>query len=330
MSLPFSLSDTVQPGGLVLALNDAETRLQLVLGRYLSSDAPESTGGEAAGRRKPPLREVLAAQEWTASARGAEILVPALEDMLNLLGLERCHLGRLAVVSGPGGFTGLRLTAMTAAALARGCRPEAPLPMAGMPYLSVLARNTLRKLGGFSGVSRLFPGMPTPGIAIITHARSDLVHAQIFEVNAGSATSGSFLAERSGIEVLSLEACVAWLRAYMNDRAVIVAGSGLTRHRAFFSEVCDAWDAGFPAEASGDLLVSKSLALLPSNFDVPSFYALYASALEAAYQQEDIEPLYVRASEAEENLPNLAPRLGLEAVDAQARLEALLRKDRLS
>lgn len=258
---------------LTLALSAAEGRLLLALGR----SGPQ--GGAP---------ELLFAQDWQATAQGVELLVPALDSALRALKLSPRHIGRVAAVNGPGSFTGLRLSGITASGLARSLGAmQAPLPY--LPLLAACAAESWRQF-------RPAQAEP-PEFWAVTHARRGLVHLQGFALSAPAV-----LTPLSEILVLGPDEAAALLQA----RPAVVFGSGLSNNR-------DCFTAALPA----------SLLLGPA-FDQPPPAPLLRAALQADYDQADIEPLYVRPSDAEENLAQIAPRLGLDPEAARARLTALL------
>ncbi len=173
---------------LLLALGAAEDRLQLVAG-----SAPE--GGE-------PVIE--ACQEWRTKGRILDCLAPALERMLQLLG----GVGRLAgvaVVRGPGSFSGIRIALATAAGLSA----ASGVPLAGLDYLPLLARSA--------------PELREGVLAVLTHARRGLVHLQTFAL-PGRAALGP-------LQVVSATAAAGLLRALPGP--VHALGSGLRRNAEF-------------------------------------------------------------------------------------------------
>ncbi len=281
----------VASGALTLAINAAEGRLMLALGRA----AQPSSGG--AGQ----TAEFFFAQDWQALAQGAELLAPMLDAALRALGLEPAHIGRIAAVNGPGSFTGLRLATVTAAALARNTRAlQAPLSCT-----SLLASAALH------GVEAA--GAPMDGLVqVITHARRGLVYLQSFAHTGAPFGAPVVPHEQSPLMVKSLAEAAAILQA---SPPALLIGSGLERNRAFFEEA---------------LAGQKRLRMLPTDFArlQPDFLLRYALALpDEFYSNRDIEPLYLRPSDAEENLPHIAAKLGLGAEDSRRRLEALLATD---
>ncbi|WP_069997273.1 tRNA (adenosine(37)-N6)-threonylcarbamoyltransferase complex dimerization subunit type 1 TsaB [Cellulosilyticum sp. I15G10I2] len=67
----------------------------------------------------------------------SETIMPMLEHLKNLIGLELNTLDAIAVTSGPGSFTGLRIGVTTAKALALAL----DIPVIGVPTLDVMAYN---------------------------------------------------------------------------------------------------------------------------------------------------------------------------------------------
>lgn len=247
--------------------------------------------------------EIFFAQEWQAQSQGAELLAPALDHAFSALKLGAEHIGRLAVVNGPGGFTGLRLAIVTAAALARrGNILQAPLP-----YMPLLASQ--------AGIMQTaFGPAPASEIWVATHARRNLVHMQGFAANSAlpATTSPAFSEpkEISPLLVLGLEEASSLLAGISGK--LLVLGSGISRNREFFAE-----------KLSG----RANLCLLPESFEHPSPVFLLRSALalpDSSFGAADITPLYARTSDAEENLACIAAKLGLDAEKSRLRLEDLL------
>ena len=83
---------------LTLTLNASEKRLQILLSR---EDEP------------------LCFQNWQSGVGGTELLAPQLSAACWTLGETPSAITRIACVSGPGSFTGIRLVLATASALAR-------------------------------------------------------------------------------------------------------------------------------------------------------------------------------------------------------------------
>lgn len=275
------------PDGLMLALNAAEARLQLVLARI---SKPAGAKDAADG--------FLAAQEWHAPSQGVELLAPALEQMLARLQCRPEQIRRIACVRGPGSFTGLRLVLATAAGLSR----AAGSLQAGIDYLPLLAQQVYAQ----SAVT-----LPAQhgALWVLTHARRNLVHLQGFMMDRNDGTVNA-LGPVAALplmpeEGLSETSAVPHIQSLSSGLPLLFLGSGRTRNLGVIQQL-------FP-----DALQ------LPESFDHPSTTALLRAARAAAYEQADIVPLYIRASDAEENLPRIAVKLGLDPDQAGQRLRDL-------
>lgn len=261
--------DTDEGTGWELILNAAEGALQLVL-----------THDE----------ELVCAQRWARSDRATEILAPVLADMARACGLRLRNLRRIACVRGPGSFTGVRLVLTTAAALRR----AAPgLQLAGLDYLQALATTAAME-------RRLPYGAP---IAVLTHARRNLVHFQPY-VSYG----WSIPAQPAGDVRLCTpdEACE---HIAATDIPGAVCGSGLDRNPRL-----------------PERLAEHARLLCLDQLRLPSIDALRLLARHGDYDRADIEPLYIRPCDAVDNLPQLAQRMGLDADEARTELQRLLQR----
>lgn len=129
-------------------------------------------------------------------------------------------------------------------------------------------------------------------LAVVTHARTRQVYVQIFHCPAGEPLGPP--------RPLGLDEAAS---ALAEAGAVAALGSGLRRHEAFFREALPGLD------------------LLPEGYDTPMPHVLARAAQAAAYGHEPVEPLYLRASDAEENLANIAAGRGLDPKEAKRRLD---------
>jgi tRNA threonylcarbamoyladenosine biosynthesis protein TsaB len=80
-------------------------------------------------------RGVLAESSWRTENRHSVDTLPVLRSLMRLEHLEPSSLGALAVASGPGSFTGLRI----GMSLAKGLALALDLPIVGIPTLAVTA-----------------------------------------------------------------------------------------------------------------------------------------------------------------------------------------------
>lgn len=134
------------PNKPALALNTAENRVQFVVGTR---------------------EKLLLAQETEVRAKTMQVLPPAVLACLTRLELTPQQLDRVAVVRGPGTFTGVRVGMSFALGLARGGQ----IDLAGLEYLPLLA----------TGLAGILQGR----LWVCTHARQDLVNIQPFSAVDG-------------------------------------------------------------------------------------------------------------------------------------------------
>ena len=257
----------------ILALNAAEGILQIVIARQ------EEDGAYTR----------LCAQDWHAPSKGAELLAPVLQDAVQRLRLAPQDIGRIAIVRGPGSFTGLRLVLATASGLSRATGAL----QAGLDYLPLLAASALQAIPASCAAPRR--------VWTLTHARRDLVHLQGFQEQ-----SHASLAPRPVCEVLVCAPVDAALYINRCESPSLVLGSGLTRNREFFTRALQ--KAG------------QDHALLPPAFDHPSFDALLQTATQAGYGAADVAPLYIRPCDATDHLERIAAKMGLDPKAAKQRL----------
>lgn len=152
-------------------------------------------------------------------------------------------------------------------------------PTLGLDYLPLLAEAPARVLTGH--------------VLVLTHARSRLVYAQPFLARAGLPA-----AEPLGpVQVLALDSALALARSLPGPLHLL--GSGLRRA----PDECAALAAGRPG-----------LVLLPPAWDNPQPEILLEAALAASLP---MEPLYLRPSDAEENLAAIAAARGVTAEEAR-------------
>lgn len=237
------------PARPVLALNAAEARLQLALGK---------PGKDALWREEP------------GKGRANSRILPLIFELLDEAGLALRDLEGVACVRGPGGFTGLRLVLSTALGLARG----AGLPMAGVDSLPLVARSALARL---EGDFRTFATL-----VVVTHACRGWVYVQAFGPKASAV---------SGPRALPLDNALAFCREAPGPR--LVAGSGARRAEEAFAALPDT-------------------RLADPALDAPDAADLLRHCGPLAFGPQAVEPLYLRGSDAEENLPRIAAAQGLD------------------
>ena len=322
-------------GGITLALNAAESRVQ----------AAALRDGEA-----------LFAQEWHVPSQGTELLAPALADAFARMRLSLSDVRRIACVQGPGSFTGLRLVLSTAAGMARALGAR----QAGLSYTQLLACGPLLPRGAVLWVltharrglvhmqafrmpgetldvastgapdvapdaapdtaAATPPRLPealTPveaatldaAVARIVALQPNIEHAEGKSAAAGCDTDAAvarIVALQPNTEHAEGKSAAARFDA---APAVYLMGSGVTRNRAVLA----------PALAA----LLPGACFLPSRFDHPAPALLLPLAATATYGPDDVQPLYVRPCDAEENLPAMAAARGMDPEQARLALARL-------
>lgn len=324
---PALSEDRLPTGGTghCLCLNAAEGLLHLIIARQ-----------EAGG---PTAFTLRCSQAWHAPSQGAELLAPALADALARLDLVPGDIRRIACVRGPGGFTGLRLALATAAGLARATGAE----QAGIDYLPLLAYSACRRLGGFAethgGKWEKRPDAREERrerpVWVLTHARRNLIHMQGFSLPASRDWRGAepFSAPTPLTDILvcppreaALLVRARWEEGQDGPGRPVLLGSGLSRnHEAIAAALAVGAEDAQRLPEDGGRAPERMPLLLPPDFDHPLPEALLELAANTAHTSGDIEPLYVRPADAEENLERIALSLGLDPDKARAKLAALTR-----
>ena len=177
--------------GLELVLNAAEGCLQIAV--------TENEG-------------LLAFEEWFQPAQATETLAWALDGICHRLDMAPASFRRIACVTGPGSFTGIRLVLSTAAALRRAGRAM----LGPLDYMQALATTAAMNL------YLLY----RQKIWVLTHARRDLVHARPF-ISLGPIIPACPTAE---IALISPEDA----RSLVDADDCFVCGSALARYPGLF------------------------------------------------------------------------------------------------
>jgi len=153
----------------------------------------------------------VASFSLVAGRRHAELLMPAVDDLLGRAGMAVGDLGALAVDHGPGLFTGLRVGLATAGAISQALS----LPCAGVSSLDVLAH----QFRHHSGL-----------VAALVDARRGEVFWALFQ------SDGANIEPLTSPEV-SAPAAVADHLAVLGP-SVLAVGDGAWRYRGQLAEAC--------------------------------------------------------------------------------------------
>ncbi len=207
-------------------------------------------------------RDGLLASQLVSGARAhAELVGPGIEHVLELAALPIARVSGVAVGTGPGLFTGLRVGVSTARALAQVLR----VPIVGIGSLDVLA----------------FPLRHARGrIGAVTDAKRDEVFYAFYRPVPGG------LAREGPVTVGSPDRLVADLDAAGEE--TLLVGTGAVRYRRELEE-------------AGTLLEFASASMAHPNAEALVELALPRFEREETERPEGVRPEYVRKSDAEIN-----------------------------
>ncbi|MBG0790748.1 MAG: tRNA (adenosine(37)-N6)-threonylcarbamoyltransferase complex dimerization subunit type 1 TsaB [Desulfovibrionaceae bacterium] len=169
-------------------------------------------------------------------------------------------------------------------AAAEGLAAGLGVPLAGIDHLPLLAAGPA-------------PLASSP-LHVLTYARRGLIYAQSFDAPS--------LKEIAPLASLGLDEAAERITT-LGDTGLLL-GSGLRKNQAFFADLAAA---------------NPGLVLLDETWDVPSPDLLLKAATKAAFARESIDPIYVRPSDAEDNLESIARKRGLDPAEARRRLDEL-------
>ena len=172
-------------------------------------------------------------------------------------------------------------------AAAEGLAAGLGVPLAGLDYLPLLAAG---------------PGPLSHGpLHVLTYARRGLVYSQSFDAPS--------MEEIAQLASLTLDEAAGRI-ADLGDSGMLL-GTGLRRNQTFFADLAD---------------THPGYVLLDETWDNPAPEALLKTAERAEFSHASIDPIYVRPSDAEDNLEQIARKRGLDPVEAQRRLDELREK----
>lgn len=206
---------------------------------------------------------ILAEERLQAGATPSEILLPAVERVLEAAAIPPGELDAVAVTAGPGSFTGLRVGLSTAKGLAL----AAGVPVGGVSTLKVLAEALAAAAGG----------MEAAAVCALMEAGRGQLYRGIYRPAAGNGSPWS-LAERGEERLVLPGEALAGL-----PEGTVAGGPVEAGH----------WEA---AAASGPRRLSR-VEPLPA---LASLLARQAAWLHArgAFPGEPLQPNYIRPPDA--------------------------------
>lgn len=206
----------------------------------------------------------LCFQEWYLPQKASEVLASSLADICSKLKITSANFRRIACITGPGSFTGIRLLVSTAAALRRASSAQ----LCALDYMQALATS--------ASVMRdiLYPAK----IFVLTHAKHNLVHFQTF-ISFGPQIPAQPITQ---IELIEPEKAINLFK----DEKCFVCGSGILRNKEIFREII---------QKRVDAVIMPCLVN-------PCLTSLCLLARHGDYFPHDLNPKYVRKCDAMENL----------------------------
>jgi tRNA threonylcarbamoyladenosine biosynthesis protein TsaB len=206
--------------------------------------------------------EVLGSVQLAGGRRHAEQLAPAIEYLRDQCGVTLDHLAAIAVGTGPGLFTGLRVGVTTAKVMAQALR----IPVVGVPSLDLVAyplRHSERTI-----------------VAVLDARRREVFAARYQPVPGGVQRISDYAVHSPAELVADLAADVA-----VSPHGLLLAGDGVARFPDEFATLEHAEPAGpeFAAPSVAALVALATARAEREEFEPPA----------------DLRPLYLRQSDAE-------------------------------
>lgn len=174
----------------------------------LGIDTATEQGSVGLCRDQEPRGELM----FSAAMSQSEKLILAIEQLLSLNEIRKQELELIAISTGPGSFTGLRIGAATAKGLARALN----IPLVGVPNADAYA------LSHFKGAGT---GACPYKVCVLLPDRRNLVYYAVF-------SNGTKLSEERSS---TIEALVEELQR-MEDRVLLI-GAGVEKHRDILTKL---------------------------------------------------------------------------------------------
>jgi tRNA threonylcarbamoyladenosine biosynthesis protein TsaB len=205
---------------------------------------------------------VLGAVQLSGGRRHAEQLAPAIDMLRRELRIDLDHLAAIAVGTGPGLFTGLRVGVTTAKVMAQALR----IPVVGVPSLDLVAyplRHADRQV-----------------VAVLDARRREVFSARYLPVPGGVQRISDYAVHAPAELVADLAA-----DRTVSPRGLLLAGDGVERFRTEFETL---EHAEFAGSEFGAPSISALVQLATARFEREEFE-----------QPDALQPLYLRRSDAE-------------------------------
>jgi tRNA threonylcarbamoyladenosine biosynthesis protein TsaB len=200
--------------------------------------------------------------QLSGGRRHAEQLAPAIDSLRRELRIELGHLAAVAVGTGPGLFTGLRVGVTTAKVMAQALR----IPVVGIPSLDLVAyplRHADRQI-----------------VAVLDARRREVFAARYLPVPGGVQRVSEYAVHAPAELVADLAA-----DRTISSRGLLLAGDGVDRFRTEFETLEHAEFAGTEFGAPS---ISALVQLATARCEREEFE-----------QPDALQPLYLRQSDAE-------------------------------
>ncbi|MDA0228797.1 MAG: tRNA (adenosine(37)-N6)-threonylcarbamoyltransferase complex dimerization subunit type 1 TsaB [Proteobacteria bacterium] len=211
---------------------------------------------------------VIAQREETADRRQAEILMPMVQSTMREAGFDYHMLDLIAVTTGPGSFTGVRIGLATA----RGLALASGLPLTGITTLQALAAAPPpdERRGGL--------------ILAVLDARRDQLYGQFFD-KKGEAASEPFAAAAAAIpgRYENISPGAASLLLVGSGAGLAARALDESRHPYHYSE-----SPPFPSAATIAALVAARGFVPAANTPVAPFYLREPGVTPAATDRERV------------------------------------------
>lgn len=204
---------------------------------------------------------IIAHMQLNIGLTHSEQLLPAIDDLMQITGMTMADLDAVAITSGPGSFTGLRIGFSTAKGMALGLKK----PLIPVPTLDVLAQN----------------GAAVKGLIVpIMNARRQQVYTAVYH------SDGHIISRQSDYQAIAIADLLQEILTVKDAPMVYFTGDGVD----VFAETI--------VDALGDRAVLATGCRKYVCADALAFLAAAQADDWADLQGMRVEPMYLRESEA--------------------------------